>query len=75
MIKKLLAVAALGSALTVFAPTAVFAADRDDHRERERTERREVREHRRQDRDRHRTEDRYRRGFYDQDGRWHGDRW
>lgn len=82
MIKKFLAVTALGSALTVFVPTAVFAADRDDHREHERVERREVREHqrhdrdhRRYDRDDRRRDDRYRNGYYDRDGRWHNDRW
>jgi hypothetical protein len=75
MIKKLLAVAALGSALSVFAPTAVFAGDRDDHRDHERMERREAREHRdRRDRD-DRKDVRYSRGYHDHDGRWHDRGW
>jgi hypothetical protein len=75
MIKKFLAVMALGSALSGFAPTAVFAADRDDHRDRERIERREIRENRdRRDRD-DRRDVRYSRGYYDRDGCWHDRRW
>jgi hypothetical protein len=77
MIKKLLATAALGSALSIFAPTAVFAADHDDHRDHRQAERREVREHRhRRDRDRdHDRDARYSRGSYDHDGRWHDRGW